>query len=153
VKIDMTAQPQVLHVELDRSVLLDGRHGPATIATSPHDLAARHWPDGRPRPLQLEQAIDDVENAIEQSRLRHEPRGMLIVGASLLAMLPQRFHSAARFGRDDVEAEFSRLVSAASAANGGAGLAVSGEAAAAVLMLRELMHHLGFQSFTAEGQE
>lgn len=146
----MTASPPVLHVEQDRSVLFDGRHGPVTLATSPHDLAARHWPEGRPSALQLERAIDDVENAIEQSRLRHEPRGMLKVGASLLAMLPQRFNSTATFSRDEVEAEFSRLGTVSAAAEFDVRVTPSGEAAAAVLLLRELMHHLGVESFSAE---
>lgn len=146
----MKTPPPVLQVEQDCSVLFDGRYGPATLATSPRDLAARHWPEGRPSALQLERAIDDVENAIEQSRLRHEPRGMLKVGASLLAMLPQRFNSTATFSRDEVEAEFSRLVEATAAANVDLRVALPGETAAAVLLLRELMHHLGFETFSAE---
>jgi hypothetical protein len=50
-----------------------------------------------------------------------------------------------------VEAEFSRLVAASDAAGLDAGLAPNGEAAAALLLVREVMHHLGFQALRIDG--
>jgi hypothetical protein len=145
----MTSLPS-LHVEPDCSVLLDSDRVPVTLRVSPRSLVARHWPGGQPSPLQLERAIDEVENAFEQAGLSHADRGVLYATASLRHVLPQRFNASAQFSREDVEAEFSRLVAASSAAGLDAGLAATGEAAAALLLLRELMHHLGFAALSTQ---
>ena len=139
-----------LRIEADRSVLLDGERGPVTLRVSPRTLVARHWPVGQPSPLQLERAIDDVENAIEQAGLSHADRGVLRAAASLRHALPQCFSASTQFSREDVEAEFSRLVAASSTPGHEAGLAATGEAAAALLLLRELMHHLGFAALSTQ---
>lgn len=146
----MTTSPPSLHIEADRSVLLDSDRVPVTLRVSPRTLVARHWPVGQPSPLQLERAIDDVENAIEQAGLSHADRGVLYATESLRHVLPERFNASAQFSREDVEAEFSRLVAASSTAGLDAGLAATGEAAAALLLLRELMHHLGFAALSTQ---
>jgi hypothetical protein len=65
-------------------------------------------------------------------------------------VLPHRFNAPAQFSLEDVEAEFSRLVAVYSAAGLDAGLAWTGETAAALLLLRELMHHLGFAALSTQ---
>jgi hypothetical protein len=110
-----------LLIKADRSVLLDGELAPATLRVSQRTLVARHWPCGRPGPLQLEQAIDDVENAIEQAGLSRADRGVLYATASPRNLLPQRFNVSAPLSREDVEAEFSRLVAASHTAGLDAG--------------------------------
>ena len=147
----MTRSAPALQVAADFSVLLAAEGDPVTLDVSPRTLVARHWPQGRPGPLQLERAIDDVENAIAHAGLRHADRGVLHASASLRQVLPQQFSSAAEFSRDNVEAEFSRLVAASGAAVRDGRLAPDGEAAAALLLLREVMHHLGFQTLRTTG--
>jgi hypothetical protein len=139
-----------LSVEADSSVLLDGRRGSVTLRVSPRTLVARYWPKGQPGPQQLERAIDEVENAIEEAGLSHADRGLLYATESLRHVLPQRFNAPAQFSRDDIEARFSRLVAASSTAGLDAGLAWTGETAAALLLLRELMHHLGFAALSTQ---
>jgi hypothetical protein len=142
----MTAPPLAMHVEPDRTVFTDGAREVFSLQVSPTTLAERHWPNGQPGPLQLERAIDDVEVAIEQKRLSYAERGALLMTDSLRRQLPQ-LRGATRFGKDDVEILFSRLVAWSST-----GLATaetqefSGESAAALLLLREVMHHLGFNA-------
>lgn len=136
-----------LLIEGDHSVLLHVEGQPAILRVSPHALAARHWPGGRPSPVALERAIDDVENAIEQAGLHHADRDALDATASLIRALPPRFRSSPELSRNEVEAEFSRLVAASEGAGLDASSAPRGEAAAALLLLREVMHHLGFQVF------
>jgi hypothetical protein len=135
-----------MHVEPDRTVFTDGAMEVFSLQVSPTILAERHWSNGQPSPLQLERAIDDVEVAIEQTRLRYADRGALLATDSLRRQLPQ-LRGATRFGKDGVEILFSRLVAWSST-----GLATAetqefgGESAAALLLLREVMHHLGFNA-------
>ncbi len=154
--LDVTTSPPALQIEVDCSVLLDDLREPVTLRVSPRTLVARHWPRSRPVPLQLERAIDDVENAIEQAGLGYAYRGVLRVTIGLRRLLPQRFTSPANspteFSRGDIEAEFSRLVVASgAAADLDAGPAPDGEAAAALLFVREVMHHLGFHTLRIDG--
>lgn len=143
----MATPVPALQIDIDHSVLLHVEGRSAVLRVGPHALAARHWPSGRPSPVALERAIDDVENAIEQAGLHHAHRGALDATASLIQALPPRFRSSPELSRDEVEAEFSRLVAASEGAGLDASSAPRGEAAAALLLLREVMHHLGFQTF------
>lgn len=115
----------------------------ARLALTPASLALRCWPGGQPRAVDLEHAIDQVEDAIEGAGLHHELRGILLldplVTEQLLTWLPAL--AGPGCSRDQVEAAFSTCVAQVHAG----GLATtSGTAVAALLMLRELMHHLGF---------
>lgn len=116
-------------------------HPPVSLALGPAALAAAHWPQGRPTPLQIEQAIDAVEDAIEGADLHHAERGILCWMADADAdgegPWPDLFGTRQTLTRDDVEAHFTRMAAQTHT--------VRGEHAAALLMLRELMHHLGFQ--------
>ncbi len=127
-----------------RSVLVHGG-ATATLALAPASLAQRCWPQGRPRPVDLEHAIDQVEDTIERAGLKHEERGTLWLDGSLahllLAWLPALPGSGCP--RDRVEAVFTSCVAQVHA---GQTDNASGQAVAALLMLRELMHHLGFQN-------
>jgi len=146
----MATDFHLLQIHTAFSTLTDAEHAPVTLQISPHAIATRHWPQGRPGPLQLERAIDDVENAIEQAGLTHGDRGVLRGSEDLGALLHPALYPAGITSREAVEAAFSRLVAAAS---GGAGhqAEASGESAAALLMVRELMHHLGFQALRTGG--
>lgn len=147
----MNTTMSVLHVEHDHAVLQRPNGTRVTLAVSPQSLAARHWPRGRPSsPQQVEMAIDSTENAIEQSGLRHTGRTLLGASPSLRESLPPDLRGPGVVTRDAVEAEFSRWVAEVEA---GAVSATQGPQAAALLMLRELMHHLGFQAFSAEGAD
>ena len=147
----MATSLQALQIEVDRSVLLGGVGGPVALLVSPRTLAARHWPRGQPGPLHLERAIDDVENAMEHAGLRYIERGALSATESLRQLLPHRFSLSTEFSRDDVEAEFSRLVAASGPAGLESELAPNGETVAALLLVREVMHHLGFNVLRTDG--
>jgi hypothetical protein len=142
---DMATPIPALQIGAEHSVLLHVDGPSAILRVSPIALAARHWPSGRPSPVALERAIDDVENAIEQAGLHHANRNALEATAGLIQALPPRFRSSPELSRDEVEAEFARLVAASEGAGLDASSAPRDEAAAALLLLREVMHHLGFQ--------
>jgi len=145
----MTIDAMLLQATADACTLSDGGLQAVHLAVSPHTIAQRHWPQGFPGSLQLERAIDDVEIAIERAGLLHAERGLLRVDAGLSALMPSTLQGPATFGRDAVEAAFSQLV-AASDQVGHAG-AAPGDGAAALLLVRELMHHLGFPALATGG--
>lgn len=118
--------------------LTEGSNVPISLGMDPARLAARHWPASSPRAIDLERAIDTVEEAIENSSLRHAPRGLLALDESVLAQLPPWHGGGLVMTRDEIEQAFSRLVASLPEP------ALAGESAAALLMLRELMHHLGY---------
>lgn len=137
----------MLTFEADRTLLTDGQHGEVNILVGPQILANRYWPRGWPTPLQLERAIDGVESAIEQAKLRPAVRGVLRATESVLILLPGLLIPGAVTSRDTVEAAFSTLAAATHTSGYHVRAeASSGEGAAALLILRELMHHLGFQT-------
>ena len=122
-----------------------------SIAITPHSLAARHWHEGVPSPLQLEMAIDDVETALMNERLAYAARGELATSEPLLASLPGLNTAGSCLSRDEVELLFEHLASAAFAGHQPVASVAptSGPPAAALLILRECMHHLGFETISA----
>ncbi len=116
----------------------------ATLACGPALLARRSWPHGQPRAADIESAIDRVEEALERAGLRHAPRGTLGLDPALTAwlrpLLPDLSTSVDGLTTEQVEAAFSTWVARVQTGRPADG----GPSAAALLMLRELMHHLGF---------
>lgn len=133
----MDTHPWSLSGGPDGWVLTDGLGGQVRLALAPGALAARHWPSGRPDALALERAIDEVEAAIERTPLRHAPRGVLRLSGPGLATPDRMGLPLGTWPREALEQAFSRQLAVPVPA-------LSGEAAASLLMLRELMHHLGF---------
>jgi exopolyphosphatase/pppGpp-phosphohydrolase len=106
----------------------------------------RHDP---PTEFELEQAIDAIEDALTATRLPHASRGTLVTADSWVRELVG-LEAGSSLTRDAVEGLFQRLVSASQGRTGAlAGLPSGGEGAATLLLLRECMHHLGFESVQA----
>ncbi|PXW97415.1 hypothetical protein C7444_10416 [Sphaerotilus hippei] len=146
----MSTTAAVLTWRAGRLTLSEGDGRTTILPLGPEVLADRHWPQRPPSPLQLERAIDEVETAIEQSGLVHAPRDRLRLAGPWSELMPQRLRHDGDIRRDEIESEFSKLVSAAHRGPGEPVEAThQGVHAAALLMLRELMHHLGFQWLTA----
>jgi phospholipase/carboxylesterase len=110
-------------------------------AVTPQALARRCWPTGPATALQLEAAIEAVEIAIEQAGLHHARRSTLAVSAALAGLLHPRFAADLPASRDAVEAQFNQLLTTTALP---ADEHIQGPATAALLLLRELVHHLGF---------
>lgn len=105
--------------------------------------ALRHDP---PTAAELERAIDLVEDALARWPGAPPAGGELVTADPLLRALPGLGRPGSTLGRDAVEALFQRLASRAL----GTPVAVAelpngGAIAAALLILRECMHHLGFE--------
>jgi hypothetical protein len=125
--------------------LLHGDSMSVNLTVSPQGLAQRHWPHGVPGPLQLELGIEDVEDAIMHARVPHDSRGALLSSDPLLHHLPGLQPNGAGLSLDQVEGLFQGLVVASPALRRTrTGEPWSGVQVAALLILRECMHHLGF---------
>ena len=142
--------PAATRLRLDaRRTTLTAESAPEVVlAVGARDIAGRFFRHAPPTPFELEQAIDIVEEAITGSRLQHAERGELVTNDPLLrewvaAGSPQG--DGMRLTRDEVEAIFQRMASASLGhPRALAGLPTGQDAAAALLILRECMHHLGY---------
>jgi exopolyphosphatase/pppGpp-phosphohydrolase len=133
--------PQQTRLELADGATL------TVLPFGPHSLAEGRFRHDLPTPFELEQAIDVIEEALTATRLPQATRGALVTAAPLLLALPGLDRPGASLPRDAVESLFQRLASASLGHPSAlAGLANDGEAAAALVILRECMHHLGFDA-------
>ena len=137
-----------LRLDAQRTTLTAESAPEVELAVGARGIADRFFRHDPPTPFEMEQAIDIVEEAITGSRLQHAERGELVTNDPLLrewvaAGSPQG--DGMRLTRDEVEAIFQRLASASLGhPRALAGLPTGRDAAAALLILRECMHHLGY---------
>jgi len=136
--VRLRLQAQSTTLEFDRAESVTLPVGPRGLA----DAVLRHDP---PTPAELERAIDAVEDALTGSHLACADRGGLVTADALLLALPGLDAQGAGLTRDAVEALFQRLASRAIGMPiAAAELPHGRDIAAALLILRECMHHLGF---------
>ena len=137
-----------LRLDAQRITLAADAASEVMLAVGVRGIADRFFRHDPPTPFEMEQAIDAVEDALTGSRLQHAERGELVTNDPLLrewvtAGSPQG--DKVRLTRDEVEAIFQRLASASLGHPLAlAGLPTGRDAAAALLILRECMHHLGY---------
>lgn len=138
VRLRLRARTTLLEFEGDETV---------TLPVGLRDLAEDVLQHEPPTSTELERAIDVVEGALAASRLARADRGALAIADGMLQRLPGLFASATSIPREAVEAQFQRLASRSLGTLVAETDLPSGrDAAAALLILRECMHHLGFDS-------
>lgn len=146
----MSQPPTRIRLEAQSTLFEFGNGVSVTLGVGPRGLAEavlRHDP---PTPAELERAIDAVEDALTESRLAHADRGALVISDTELLRLPGLAAQGASLTRNDVEALFQQLAArAVCPAAVTSGLPDGRDVAAALLILRECMHHLGFDRVIA----
>lgn len=141
VGLRMLPRATLLEFENNRSVTL--QVGPQALT----EAVLKHDP---PTPAELERAIDLVEDALTGLHLVPADGARLVTADARLLTLPGFDTTGASLTRDDVELLFQRLASRALGMPAAAAeLPQSREEAAALLILRECMHHLGFDRVDA----
>jgi hypothetical protein len=129
----------------DVTTLSTNDGGVVTLGPSPKALAAACFRHEPPTARELEHAIDVVEDALMAAK---PPRGgeeALTTFEPVLRLLPGLETPGSAVSRDAVEQLFQQLVSIASGSPSPIGTEVADrEAAAALLITRECMHHLDF---------
>jgi hypothetical protein len=131
----------------DHRTTISHSAGPeVVIAVGVRDIADKLFQHDPPTPLEMEQAIDVVEDALAATDLRQAVRGDLLISDPQLHALLGLQPEGDRVTREETEARFQRLASA-SLGHAGLldGLPSGRSAAAALLILRECMHHLGYE--------
>jgi exopolyphosphatase/pppGpp-phosphohydrolase len=131
-----------------RSTLLEFSGAEAvTLPVGIRDVADNTLRHDPPTPAELERAIDVVEDALSGSRLAQAERGALATSDPVLRSMPGLQEAVTGLSREAVEAQFQRLASRSLGTPvSEAELPASRDFAAALLILRECMHHLGFDS-------
>lgn len=136
-----------LRLEAHRTVLVDDTGAETLIDVGIRDIAEGLFRRDPPTPLEMEQAIDVVEEALAASGLRQGSGGELLIADPVLHASLRLTEDGMRLTRDEVEARFDSLAAASLGRPGAlADQPPGGDAAAALLVLRECMHHLGYES-------
>lgn len=147
-KAQLEAAPVWLHLGADSLWLVrEGEGGvPVSLALDlgTDRTAQRFFQSERPTPMELERAIDHVEDEVMRASAWAAHRLPLATNHPIVHSLAQG-QGASLLSQAVVEALFQRMASGAlgdpSALKG---LPEGREAAATLLILRELMHHLSF---------
>lgn len=140
-----------IRFEDDRTLLRASGQSTVTVLVGVRALTQQVFRHDPPTPAELEQAIDHVEDALMATGLRPAARGHLVTGVAAL-MAPLGVRSSGEIAtRNDVEVAFQRLASVALGQPRPTGTApLDREHAAMLLILREFMHHLGYEGVRVE---
>ncbi len=135
-----------IRFEDDRTLLQSGAQSLAGVQVGARSIAQRVFLHDPPTQAELEQAIDLIEDALMTLGLRQAARGNLVLGdASLMARLGLR-STGEIATRDEVETSFQGLASVALGQPQTTGaVPLDREQAATLVILRECMHHLGYE--------
>ena len=148
----MTALPIHLALLAQKTMLSAPQGDNVSFDVSPQTLATTCFRHEPPTPVELEHAIELIENALMDTGYRPEDPGALVTDDTQIRRLPGLEDLGANLTRDQVESLFQRLadISLGSPQTRG-DPPTDRETAAALLILRECMHHLGFTSVTIAG--
>ncbi len=136
--------PTVTTLSSDDGAVVTVGPSPAALA----DASIRHQP---PTAGELEHAIDIVEDALMAAKAVRSSGGVLMTFEATLRQFPGLDAVGATLSRDAVEALFQQLASVAlGMPDPGGAVFVDREVADALLITREYMHHLGFESIRME---
>lgn len=142
-------QPTRLHLGERHTTLARGADASVELAIGPQRLAEEFFRHEPPTPHELERAIDAVEDEVMRARSMRAEGGELVTTDPVLRLFAVAEASVPTLAIDAVERLFQRLASASLGDPSSLrGLPSGREAAAALLILRELMHHLGFSAVT-----
>lgn len=148
----MTIRPTRLHLQAHQTTLETAQGTNIILGVGALSVADGFFRHDPPLPHELERAIDAVEDALMADHVPRAIGGSLVSSGPALRTLPGLQTSGAMVSRDHIEALFQRLAAASLGRPGHmSGLPKGREAAAALLIMRECMHHLGFESVSFIG--
>ena len=127
--------------------------GVAVLPLGLHTLADRYFPGGRLSEMAIEAAIAEVEDIVMPWHGQLPPGARLVSGdaaiAELAAWAGMRGDGPWQFGTESVEHLFNRWVALAQGRPASQdALPTTGAFSATLLVLREWLHHLGFEGIT-----
>ncbi|HRE89391.1 MAG TPA: hypothetical protein PK095_09645 [Myxococcota bacterium] len=143
-----------LRFERHQTILRPDGGSEVVLSIAPQTLATQVFRHDPPTAFEVERAIDLVEDAIMETGLRLAERGELRLSEAELVAALGREPGPTRASRDEVEARFRELFSGQSRVREGelekpTGViheeGAASRNAATLLIVRELLHHLGFE--------
>ncbi len=143
----VTGNRSYIRFGYDSTTLFMGVESEVALGVGAGAIVDRLFRHARPYSSDLERAIDAVEDALAASGLRQQSRGELAIEEPMLLELLGLSVHGATCSRDAVEHQFQRLASSSL----GYPLAQQDPAshpivAAQLVILRECLHHLGFEA-------
>lgn len=142
----MNTRATRLHMQAQQTSLGTEQGVNAILAVGPQAVAAAFFRHDPPLPHELERAIDAVEDALMHANVPRANGGALVTSDPVLSLFLGLQPGGAMVTRDHVEALFQRLAAASLGRPGDVSSLPQGREAAALLILRECMHHLDFES-------
>lgn len=142
----MNTRATRLHMQAQQTSLGTEQGANTILAVGPQGVADaffRHHPS---LPNELERAIDAVEDALMHANVPRALGGALVTSDPILKSFLGFQAGAATVTRDHVEALFQRLAAASLGRPDDMSSLPQRRDAAALLILRECMHHLDFES-------
>lgn len=133
-----------IRMDEHRTTFSDGAAPEVVVAVGARGLAEGLFRHDPPTSYEIERAIDRVEDALAATGLKHAVRGDLLTRDTQMHALLGLRTAGDRVTRDEVELRFQRLASAPLGHLGLRDGLPTGPTAAALLILRECMHHLGY---------
>jgi exopolyphosphatase/pppGpp-phosphohydrolase len=141
----MSRQKVNLHLQPRSTLFVFDDRRTVALSVGQEGLAEAVLHHDPPTPAELERAIDLVEDALTGLHIASAGSDWLVTADTLLLALPGLGPQGGSLTRDAVELLFQRLASRALGTPVPAAELPHGrEIAAALLILRECMHHLGF---------
>ncbi|MEZ5650923.1 MAG: hypothetical protein R3E87_10290 [Burkholderiaceae bacterium] len=141
-----------LRFEARQTVFDDQAASTWRVAVGIEDLVDHVFKHDPPTAVEIERAIDVVEDALSATALRQAARGDLSTDDPVLHALLGMHSDGERRDRDEVEGLFGRFAAASQARSvASLGSPFDRKAAAVLLILRECMHHLGFEGVRRSG--
>lgn len=143
----MTLLPMHLEFGPTETTLSSDDGGVIQLGPSPAALAQACFRHHQPTAAELERAIDSVEDALMAAKLPRAHDALLTTAEPVLCQLAGLDIVGNILGRDAIEALFQQLASIALSMPAPRSLTFTDrDSAAALLILRECMHHLGFDA-------
>lgn len=148
----MTHRASRLHLQAHQTTLETAQGKNIILGVGALSVAEGFFHHDPPLPHELERAIDAVEDALMADHVPRAIGGSLVSSDPALRAFPGLETSGAPVSRDHIEALFQQLAAASLGRPGHmSGLPKDREVAAALLILRECMHHLNFESVSFIG--
>lgn len=117
---------------------------PVMMSTGPEQIVKKAFRQNRPYAVQLEAAINLVEDAIMATGLRTMPRGALLAEAQLLHQALGVANAPAHLSLTQVEQRYQDIALTALRLPAATVLDLAPIPLATLILVRECMHHLGY---------
>lgn len=139
-----------IRFEHDRTILATDTTPEVVLPVGADTIAKQLFRHDPPTPGEIEQAIDWVEDGLASTGLKQANRGALQTQELRLLALLDLDAGRPKIAREEVESRFQRLASISLGhPHSQHGQSPDSVTAAMLLILRECMHHLGYDSLKA----